>query len=699
MPQAPYPDSKRLNSRNYLFFSGISVFIPTIVGILIAIFGTAWTFTLAFKAPQAPKSSSSFKTNLKLPIVQPTSSQPLTNIFKQSHQPIAQGAPAKRSSLSAQHQHPVRLITPSADSKNIHLALYQVLSQRNRPQGDSRRQGGGELFSPISENICASLLKTAPPVCICASGNSTSSPAFARNLRADSLKTSSELPLFSAMALNPDRTVKPQTTHTQRQETTQAQIPERRRAEPILDSQLTPNQPKPASEVQAVRLTLSDIVILALENNRPIKNAYLERIAQRQERRVAEDKFTPNLTPTVSISIAQFGSNRLTTDADLGLGATVSVKVPSGGELSFRWATNGQTLSQNALNLNIDDDPFRQNLQLSFNQPLLRGYGVNVNRASIDIARLTEQVNILDLKSTLSNTITEAIIAYRELIRAQERLKIAQLSLQRAQESLANNRVLIEAGRLAPVDIVQSETEVARRQVSLIEAENNLEAARLALLNIVDIEPTTVIVAADPLTAPAISLNPDKLRQLAFENQPDYLKAQLDLERTKLGLLETQNNRLWDLNLNTSYGYASNDTSDLRIGLALSRQFDDLTVERDFQRSLVNQLKAENTLKEQRESLEIQLMDRIRDVNLSFSQVEMAKKVTESSERQLEIAREKQRLGRNITVFELVRLQDDLVQARNVELNAIINYLNALTRLDQTLGTTLDTWQVTLDRQ
>jgi outer membrane protein TolC len=114
---------------------------------------------------------------------------------------------------------------------------------------------------------------------------------------------------------------------------------------------------------------------------------------------------------------------------------------------------------------------------------------------------------------------------------------------------------------------------------------------------------------------------------------------------------------------------------------------------------LVNQLKAENTLKEQRESLELQLTDRIRDVNLSFSQVELAKKVTESSERQLEIAREKQRLGRDVTVFELVRFQDDLVQARNVELNAIINYLNALTRLDKTLGTTLDTWQVAIEKK
>jgi outer membrane protein TolC len=592
---------------------------------LIAVFGTAWTFTLAFKPQPAPIASANDKIALKSLILQPTLSQPLTNRLKPNHQPIAQETPA---------QH------PGLNSQNAPLAIYPFLSQRDMRRQETALNSVQILENQILENLPTQYQKIAP-----------------------------------------------------------IQTQKRQQTKPIADNPLTQNQPKPVTEMRTVKLTLSDVVILALENNRPIKNAYLERIAQRQELAVAEDKFSPNFTPTVSLSIAQFGTNRRATDADLGIGATVSVKVPTGGKLSFRWATNGQTVSQNGLNLDINDDPFSQNLQLSFNQPLLRGYGVSVNQASVDIARLTEQVNILDLKSTLSNTITEAILAYRELIRAQELLKIAQLSLQRAEESLSNNRVLIEAGRLAPVDIVQSETEVARRQVSLIEAENNLEAARLLLVNIVDIEPTAVVVATDSLIASTVSLNSESLRQLAFENQPDYLKAQLDLERTKLALLQAENNRLWDLNLNTSYGYASNNTSDVRIGLGLSREIGDLTVERDFQRRLVNQLQAENTLTEQRESLDIQLIDRIRDVNMSFSQVELAKKVTESSEKQLEIAREKQRLGRDVTVFELIRLQDDLVQARNVELNAMINYLNALTRLDQTLGTTLDTWQVKIDRK
>jgi outer membrane protein TolC len=78
--------------------------------------------------------------------------------------------------------------------------------------------------------------------------------------------------------------------------------------------------------------------------------------------------------------------------------------------------------------------------------------------------------------------------------------------------------------------------------------------------------------------------------------------------------------------------------------------------------------------------------------------VQLAQQARELSERQLEIEREKQRLGRGSGVFEIVSLQNSLVEARNAELNATIEYLNALTLLDQTVGTTLDTWQVTIER-
>jgi outer membrane protein TolC len=278
-------------------------------------------------------------------------------------------------------------------------------------------------------------------------------------------------------------------------------------------------------------------------------------------------------------------------------------------------------------------------------------------------------------------------------------VKIEQQSLELAQQILEVNRALIDAGRLAPVDIVQSETAVANRQVSLLDARNNLEATKLTLLDLLDLDQNIDIESGETLTAQPITLDSNNLRQLAFENRPDYLSAQLNQKTAQLALLLAEDDNRWDLNLITSFNNTLDSSSDLRAGLVLSREFGDLTQEQRFVRSRINLLQAQNTLQDLNDSIKIQVTDGIRDVNLRYSQVELARKATVLSEQQLDIEREKQRLGRGGGIFELVRLQNELADARNAELNATIAYLNALTKLDQTLGTTLDTWQVTVERK
>jgi len=71
-------------------------------------------------------------------------------------------------------------------------------------------------------------------------------------------------------------------------------------AQPSSEVQSTPSVPD-VSEIDGIQLTLQEVIFLALENNRTIKNQYLERIVQRQDLAVAEDKFNPNFTPSLSI--------------------------------------------------------------------------------------------------------------------------------------------------------------------------------------------------------------------------------------------------------------------------------------------------------------------------------------------------------------------------------------------------------------
>ncbi len=453
------------------------------------------------------------------------------------------------------------------------------------------------------------------------------------------------------------------------------------------------NSKKQQQQEKEIKLSLSDIVFLVVANNTEIKNAYLNRIAEKEDLAVEEDKFVPNLTPTFSLSLDGLGGNTNSNSTGRA-GAQVEVRVPTGATLNFNWEGNADISGENNLSSGTNDDFFRQSFQVDINQPILRGAGTKLNRASVKIARLQEQENIINLKSTLIDTITNSIIAYRNLLQAQEQVKIQQLSLENALESLEVTQALIDAGRRAPVDIIQNEANVARRRVSLLSAENQLESRKVALLTILDIDKNTKIVTEDIPPVKLTVLNLEKLRETALANRPDYLISQINVSQNKLQLLEAKDRRRWDLSLTASLRNETDRESDARAGLSLSRTIGDLSLKQQFERARVNLLQSENSLENNLADLNLELEDRVRDVNLSFSQLELAQNATRLSQRQFEIEQEKQRLGRPTTILDLIRLQEDLAQARLDELNATIGYLNALTNLDQFLGTTLQTWKI-----
>ena len=85
----------------------------------------------------------------------------------------------------------------------------------------------------------------------------------------------------------------------------------------------------------------------------------------------------------------------------------------------------------------------------------------------------------------------------------------------------------------------------------------------------------------------------------------------------------------------------------------------------------------------------------VRDVELSWRRLQLAIRARELAEQQLVIEREKLQAGRTSN-FQLLTFEQTKIDAFNAELSANIAYENALTTLDQTLGTTLETWQIEL---
>jgi outer membrane protein TolC len=333
-------------------------------------------------------------------------------------------------------------------------------------------------------------------------------------------------------------------------------------------------------------------------------------------------------------------------------------------------------------------------------QPLLRGFGRAVNEAPIKRARFNETRNSLELRRTLTEQITQASSRYRALARAQEALRIQQLSLENQRQQLEFVQVLVNAGRRARADLVEVEANIASTQTQLIAARNALDQAKSDLLNLLDIEETLDIAVPQELieefktgAIPVENLNAltlNRLLEIAYTNRPEYLQAKSSIEIAELDLLVARDNKRFglDLQLSASLG----DNSQMSTGISLTRVFEDQSLETAFQQNRVDLLKRQNDLAKIADDIQIEVESRLRDVNSSRDRITAARRARELAERRLEITRERFRLGRE-DIFQVISLQNAVVTAQNEEVNAKIDFLDAVTRLDQASGLTLDTWK------
>lgn len=222
-------------------------------------------------------------------------------------------------------------------------------------------------------------------------------------------------------------------------------------------------------------------------------------------------------------------------------------------------------------------------------------------------------------------------------------------------------------------------------------------------MQILDIEDYDLKIIPEPI--PEIQPQRFDLQEmiaLALVNRSEYLQVKLNEEIEKLNLMLAKDQSQFQLDLQTSYNNIANTFSenrdDFRAELRLSREFGDRSIDRDIKRSEVELQKIQNQIAETEQNIAIQVENAVRDVNVSLEQVELARQAREFAQQQLDIEREKLRLGvpgsRNI---DIVRFQDDLVQAQNDELNARIDYFNTLTLLEQVVGTTLEQWQIEVE--
>ncbi|MFL0647248.1 TolC family protein [Cylindrospermopsis raciborskii UAM/DH-BiRr] len=460
---------------------------------------------------------------------------------------------------------------------------------------------------------------------------------------------------------------------------------------------------------QDIPLKLVDAVYLALQNNRDVKIAYLQRIVDKARLSESESIFSPTLRPQLSLNLnarepGDSGPTKtdIITNTTARIGAGINLKLPTGASLNLGWngenVWKGQYSKDSSSYLPLTDpNILSQDVSFSISQPLLKDFGVYLNTLNIRRAKLTESTNVLNFRNSIAQTITNSVVTYRNLLLAQERLKIEEDSFASAKAELDKLQLLFTEGKITKNDLIQRQADIAQKEFNLVNVKTNLTEAIASLTKLTDLPLKMLIAVEKPLPPDSLNLPTfEEMIKLAENNNIRYLFAVNAVENAKLSLAEAKNQQSLDLTLNLRYGFNSfsyqRDSGNFTSSLVLSREFGNLSQDNAVLKSEVNLQQAEYSLANTRVDINEQLRNRVRNVRDSFTQIQLSKQSTNLAELRLNSAREKIKSGNNVSTTDIINFEKGLVDAKNQELNVTISHLNSMTQLEEFLGMTLNKW-------
>jgi outer membrane protein len=207
------------------------------------------------------------------------------------------------------------------------------------------------------------------------------------------------------------------------------------------------------------------------------------------------------------------------------------------------WSSQPANLSFNLLN------PYTQStLGIQITQPLLNGFGKIPNTRYIIEARNTVRVGESQFRQQVIAQVTTIATAYWELVFARENVKVEQVTVAADQQLYENNKKQEQIGTMAPLDVIDAQSQLATDQQALVQAQTVqlLDQTNLlvditkdplaAPLQGVEIVPTTPIYSPAPTEA---SL--EQAVQTAMQNRPEIEQADLNLKNAGVEIKATKN--------------------------------------------------------------------------------------------------------------------------------------------------------------
>jgi outer membrane protein TolC len=471
------------------------------------------------------------------------------------------------------------------------------------------------------------------------------------------------------------------------------------------------------------RLSSEDAVRLALENNLGIQVARVDPQIQDLAVAITRANWAPAFTSTFQDSSTNSpatsflsGGQEKISDARLSSNVAIEQLTRWGGRYSIGWDNTRSTTTNLFSNFSPQT---RSALALHLEQPLARNFGIDNLRQQLVVNQTNRDIADIDLQQTIATTTRSVRNAYWDLAYARTSLQVQQQSLELAQESLRNTQARVNIGTTPPIDIVEAEAEVATRQEAVIVAQAQIDEAEDVLRALI-FNPSTPdfwSIRIEPSELPAFqpaSVDVDAVVRSALERRTDLQQARKTLQSNDVTIRYLRNQTLPDVSVSADYGLSGLGGTQFirgdgfpgpiigettrRFGSVLGDIFTNAfpawtvalnvnyplgrsTQEASLARARLEYSQAQTQIRNQELQIVSQVRSTARQVATNEQRVQTTRVSRELAERRLDAEQRKFAAGTS-TSFIVFQVQRDLAQARNNELNAILDFNRSLVDLE-----------------
>jgi HAE1 family hydrophobic/amphiphilic exporter-1 len=374
---------------------------------------------------------------------------------------------------------------------------------------------------------------------------------------------------------------------------------------------------------------------------------------------------------------------------------------------------------------------YSPNVGFAVNQPLLRDFGIDINRRGITIARNTLGVNHEFFRTQLMDTAVAVEQAYLNLVYSRRAVEVVKESLFLARDQARITQIRIDVGASAPLDILQPRVTIATSEEQLIIAVANVRDAEDQLRQLLNLDPAEwdrPIVPTDPVDYTPMTIDTDEAMRRAMDLRPELRQNVLTTDTRRVQYLYARNQVLPQVDFNLDYGLSGlagtqtfrdpitgeitrrntiaygtgvrsiieGDFPDWTIGFNVGVPITNIGAKAEAKRAELDYRQSQLQQVQTRQTVMIDVRANARDVDTAARSIVATRAAREAAERNVEAERRRYENGMT-TNFQVLSVQQDLSDARVRELQALVGYNQAVSRYHRAVGDILEVRGISVD--